>query len=60
MTAKVPAATAVCAVLIHDLTLDTRPSGCHTLNSGDNRLGRYLTAEANAINMWYDRDIDPK
>lgn len=54
--------TAVCAVLIHDLTLDTRPSIGHTLESvGITVLGGYLTAGgANAINMWYDRDIDPK
>ena len=54
--------TAVCAVLIHDLTLDTRPSISHTLESvGVTVLGGFLTAGgANAINMWYDRDIDPK
>ena len=54
--------TAVCAVLIHELTLDIRPSVAHTLQSvGITVLGGYLTAGgANAINMWYDRDIDPR
>ncbi|MBH33370.1 MAG: protoheme IX farnesyltransferase [Euryarchaeota archaeon] len=54
--------TAVCAVLIHDLTLEIRPPIGHTSRSvAITVLGGYLTAGgANAINMWYDRDIDPK
>ncbi|MDP6661643.1 MAG: heme o synthase [Candidatus Thalassarchaeaceae archaeon] len=52
--------TALCAVLVHDL-LD---SGLST-RSAETMLivlvGGYLSAGgANAINMWYDRDIDPK
>ena len=52
--------TALCAVLVHDM-LD---SGLST-TSGETMLivfvGGYLSAGgANAVNMWYDRDIDPK
>ncbi|SUZ61140.1 uncharacterized protein METZ01_LOCUS13994, partial [marine metagenome] len=52
--------TALCAVLVHDM-LD---SGLST-RSAETMLivfvGGYLSAGgANAINMWYDRDIDPK
>ena len=52
--------TALCAVLVHDM-LD---SGLST-HSAETILivfvGGYLSAGgANAINMWYDRDIDPK
>jgi len=53
--------TALCAVLSHDL-LD--PSEMDWLATIETMLvvfvGGYLTAGgANAINMWYDRDIDP-
>ena len=52
--------TAICSVVVHDVL---GPG----LESGSVRtiavvlVGGYLTAGgANAINMWYDRDIDPK
>ena len=52
--------TAICAVIIHDSV-----KGDFGSNSIQTMLvvlvGGYLTAGgANAINMWYDRDIDPK
>ena len=52
--------TALCSVLVHDV-LDSGLSA----TSGETMLivfvGGYLSAGgANAINMWYDRDIDPK
>lgn len=52
--------TAICAVIIHDSV-----EGDFGSNSIQTMLvvlvGGYLTAGgANAINMWYDRDIDPK
>ncbi len=52
--------TAICAVIVHDslegvLSLDSIETMIVVL------VGGYLTAGgANAINMWYDRDIDPK
>ena len=53
--------TALCAVLVHDM-LD---SGSLSMASAETMLivfvGGYLSAGgANAVNMWYDRDIDPK
>ena len=52
--------TAICSVIIHDSM-----QGDFGSNSIQTMLvvliGGYLTAGgANAINMWYDRDIDPK
>ena len=52
--------TALCAVLVHDM-LDSGLSK----TSGETMLivfiGGYLSAGgANAVNMWYDRDIDPQ
>ena len=52
--------TAICAVIVHDslegeLGSDSIETMLVVL------IGGYLTAGgANAINMWYDRDIDPK
>ena len=52
--------TAICAVIVHDSLEGSLSEG-----SAETMLvvliGGYLTAGgANAINMWYDRDIDPK
>ena len=52
--------TAICAVIVHDSL-----EGVLSMSSAETMLvvliGGYLTAGgANAINMWYDRDIDPK
>lgn len=54
--------TAISAVVVHDLMTEVRPSFAHTLEASLITLvGGYLTAGgSNAINMWYDRDIDPK
>jgi len=51
--------TALCSVLVHDLHNNSVDIG--TVNSmGIVFVGGYLTAGgANAVNMWYDRDIDP-
>ena len=52
--------TALCAVLVHDM-LDSglSPHSAETILIVF--VGGYLSAGgANAINMWYDRDIDPK
>ena len=51
--------TALCSVLVHDLFGDSIG-----LSTGETMgivfVGGYLTAGgANAVNMWYDRDIDP-
>lgn len=52
--------TALCAVLVHDrmyeqLSIETAQTMLIVF------VGGYLSAGgANAINMWYDRDIDPK
>ena len=51
--------TALCSVLVHDLT-----NNSISLSTGETMgivfVGGYLTAGgANAVNMWYDRDIDP-
>ena len=53
--------TAISAVLVHDLMSETRPSLSHTFEASLITLvGGYLTAGgSNAINMWYDKDIDP-
>tara|TARA_Y100001968_G_scaffold332076_1_gene388953 strand:+ start:19622 stop:20680 length:1059 start_codon:yes stop_codon:yes gene_type:complete len=56
--------TALCAVLSHDLIQAGSPSGVIWLETTETMvivfIGGYLTAGgANAINMWYDRDIDP-
>jgi len=56
--------TALCAVLSHDLLAAGGPSeviwGDTFWTMGVVFIGGYLTAGgANAINMWYDRDIDP-
>ncbi|RTZ95027.1 MAG: protoheme IX farnesyltransferase [Candidatus Poseidoniales archaeon] len=53
--------TALCAVLVHDML----ESGSLSMASAETMLivfvGGYLSAGgANAVNMWYDRDIDPK
>ena len=52
--------TALCAVLVHDMLnsgLSTRSARTMLIVL----VGGYLSAGgANAINMWYDRDIDPK
>ena len=56
--------TALCAVLSHDL-LEANGFGNMDWNESLRTMaivfvGGYLTAGgANAINMWYDRDIDP-
>ena len=54
--------TAISAVVVHDLMSETRPALGHTLEASLITLvGGYLTAGgSNAINMWYDRDIDGK
>lgn len=56
--------TALCAVLSHDLLEASGFSGMNWYESIRTMVivfvGGYLTAGgANAINMWYDRDIDP-
>ena len=53
--------TAISAVVVHDLMSETRPALGHTLEASLITLvGGYLTAGgSNAINMWYDKDIDP-
>ncbi len=56
--------TALCAVLSHDLLEFGSPSKIIWLDTMETMcvvfIGGYLTAGgANAINMWYDRDIDP-
>ena len=53
--------TAISAVVVHDLMSETRPPLGHTLEASLITLvGGYLTAGgSNAINMWYDKDIDP-
>tara|TARA_B100000287_G_scaffold59016_1_gene51780 strand:+ start:7015 stop:8055 length:1041 start_codon:yes stop_codon:yes gene_type:complete len=52
--------TAMCSVLVHDSI--GMGLGFDTISTmGIVFVGGYLTAGgANAINMWYDRDIDPK
>ena len=52
--------TAICAVIIHDsMEGDFGSESIQTMLVV--LVGGYLTAGgANAINMWYDRDIDPK
>jgi len=52
--------TAMCAVIVHDsIAGDFDFKTIHTMFVV--LVGGYLTAGgANAINMWYDRDIDPK
>jgi len=52
--------TAICAVIIHDsMEGDFGSESIRTMLVV--LIGGYLTAGgANAINMWYDRDIDPK
>ena len=52
--------TAICSVIIHDsMEGDFGSDSIQTMMVV--RIGGYLTAGgANAINMWYDRDIDPK
>jgi protoheme IX farnesyltransferase len=52
--------TALCAVLVHDM-LDSGLSTRSAVTMLIVLVGGYLSAGgANAINMWYDRDIDPK
>ncbi len=52
--------TAICSVIVHDV-LGTGLGAESALTIGVVLVGGYLTAGgANAINMWYDRDIDPK
>ena len=52
--------TAICSVIIHDsIEGDFGSDSIQTMLVV--LIGGYLTAGgANAINMWYDRDIDPK
>ena len=52
--------TAICSVIIHDsMEGDFGSDSIQTMMVV--LIGGYLTAGgANAINMWYDRDIDPK
>ena len=52
--------TAICAVIVHDsMEGDFGSESIQTMLVV--LVGGYLTAGgANAINMWYDRDIDPK
>ena len=52
--------TAICSVIIHDsMEGDFGSDSIQTMLVV--MIGGYLTAGgANAINMWYDRDIDPK
>ncbi len=51
--------TAICAVIVHD-SLESDLSGDSVETMLVVLIGGYLTAGgANAINMWYDRDIDP-
>ena len=52
--------TALCAVIVHDV-LDSEFGIGSIETMGIVFVGGYLTAGgANAINMWYDSDIDPK
>ena len=52
--------TAVCAVIVHDV-LDSELDAESLRTIAVVLVGGYLTAGgANSINMWYDRDIDPK
>ena len=56
--------TALCSVLSHDLLEQYNFSFQQVIETSMKMLvvfiGGYLTAGgANAINMWYDRDIDP-
>lgn len=52
--------TALCSVLSHDLIGDSGVSIETLKTMSIVMIGGYLTAGgANAINMWYDRDIDP-
>ena len=52
--------TALCAVIVHD-SLEGALSEESVRTMIVVMIGGYLTAGgANAINMWYDRDIDPK
>jgi len=52
--------TAICAVIVHD-SLEGALSEESVGTMIVVMIGGYLTAGgANAINMWYDRDIDPK
>ena len=56
--------TALCAVLIHDAQIWRETGEWNLLHTGQVMIvvivGGMLTAGgANAINMWYDRDIDP-
>jgi protoheme IX farnesyltransferase len=51
--------TAICAVIVHD-SLESDLSGDSVETMLVVLIGGYLTAGgANAINMWYDSDIDP-
>ena len=54
--------TAISAVIVHDLLDTSDISVSRTIESALITLvGGYLTAGgSNAINMWYDKDIDPK
>tara|TARA_B100000686_G_scaffold294102_1_gene324079 strand:- start:2979 stop:4022 length:1044 start_codon:yes stop_codon:yes gene_type:complete len=52
--------TAICSVIVHDV-LGQGLGGGSVRNIAVVLVGGYLTAGgANAINMWYDSDIDPK
>ena len=52
--------TALCSVIVHDM-LDSEFGVSSLETMIVVFIGGYLTAGgANAINMWYDRDIDPK
>ena len=53
--------TAVCAILVHDLVIDLERTWMDTLLTvGITVVGGTLSAGgSNAINMWYDADIDP-
>ena len=53
--------TAVCAILVHDLVIDLDRTWMDTLLTvGITVVGGTLSAGgSNAINMWYDADIDP-
>ena len=53
--------TAICAILVHDLIAVTDRTWMDTLVTiGITVVGGTLSAGgSNAINMWYDADIDP-
>ena len=53
--------TAVCAILVHDLVIEIDRTWMDTLLTvGITVVGGTLSAGgSNAINMWYDADIDP-